>query len=115
MDYKHKARVTSTADFRHFDFIFGMDESNIRLILLLFIFFPLYRLLYSLNLNVFSDLRDLEKMIEDSKARIDLLGSYDPEGHSIVRDPYYESGNEMFEEVYHQCVRCCDAFLKQMV
>ncbi|VDM79079.1 unnamed protein product [Strongylus vulgaris] len=29
-DYKHKARVTTTADIRDFDYIFGMDNSNIR-------------------------------------------------------------------------------------
>uniref|UniRef100_A0A0N4YJW7 LMWPc domain-containing protein n=1 Tax=Nippostrongylus brasiliensis TaxID=27835 RepID=A0A0N4YJW7_NIPBR len=69
-DYQHRARVTSTADIREFDYIFGMDNSNI------------------------SDLRDLEKQTE-GKAKIELLGKYDPEGHLIVPDPYYEAGDEM--------------------
>ncbi|ETN72671.1 hypothetical protein NECAME_18724 [Necator americanus] len=29
-DYEHRARVTTTADIREFDYIFGMDNSNIR-------------------------------------------------------------------------------------
>ncbi|KAK5967388.1 Low molecular weight phosphotyrosine protein phosphatase [Trichostrongylus colubriformis] len=88
-DYQHKARVTSTADLREFDYVFGMDNSNI------------------------SDLKDLEKETE-SKAKIQLLGEFDPEGHRIVPDPYYESGEAMFEQVYHQCVRCCEAFLDSL-
>uniref|UniRef100_A0A7I4YJS5 Low molecular weight phosphotyrosine protein phosphatase n=1 Tax=Haemonchus contortus TaxID=6289 RepID=A0A7I4YJS5_HAECO len=88
-DYEHRARVTSTADLREFDYIFGMDESNI------------------------SDLKDLEKQTE-SKAEIQLLGEFDPEGNRIVPDPYYEPGEAMFEQVYHQCVRCCEAFLDSL-
>ncbi|KAK6747153.1 hypothetical protein RB195_000398 [Necator americanus] len=88
-DYEHRARVTTTADIREFDYIFGMDNSNI------------------------SDLEDLAKQTE-RKAKIGLLGEYDPEGHKIVPDPYYESGDAMFEQVYHQCVRCCEAFLDSL-
>uniref|UniRef100_A0A0K0DJA9 LMWPc domain-containing protein n=1 Tax=Angiostrongylus cantonensis TaxID=6313 RepID=A0A0K0DJA9_ANGCA len=73
-DYVHKARVATTADIREFDYIFGMDDSNI------------------------SDLRDLEKQT-NGKAIVELLGKYDPQGHRTVPDPYYESGDEMFEQV----------------
>ncbi|KAE9421042.1 hypothetical protein Angca_008791, partial [Angiostrongylus cantonensis] len=72
-DYVHKARVATTADIREFDYIFGMDDSNI------------------------SDLRDLEKQT-NGKAIVELLGKYDPQGHRTVPDPYYESGDEMFEQ-----------------
>ncbi|EYB89172.1 hypothetical protein Y032_0235g3193 [Ancylostoma ceylanicum] len=73
-DYTHRARVTTIADFREFDYIFGMDNSNI------------------------SDLESLAKETK-GKAKIGLLGEYDPEGHKIVPDPYYESGTAMFEQV----------------
>ncbi|KIH46159.1 hypothetical protein ANCDUO_23790 [Ancylostoma duodenale] len=73
-DYSHRARVTTTADIREFDYIFGMDDSNI------------------------SDLESLAKETK-GKAKIGLLGEYDPEGHKIVPDPYYESGTAMFEQV----------------
>ncbi|KIH54423.1 low molecular weight phosphotyrosine protein phosphatase [Ancylostoma duodenale] len=74
-DYSHRARVTTTADFREFDYIFGMDNSNIS---------------------------DLESLAKETKgiAKIGLLGEYDPEGHKIVPDPYYESGTAMFEQKY---------------
>ncbi|GMR49976.1 hypothetical protein PMAYCL1PPCAC_20171, partial [Pristionchus mayeri] len=85
-DYKHRARVLHRDDANDFDFIFGMDDSNIR------------------------DIKDELKGVK-GKAVIDLLGSYDPQGKKHVPDPYYESGTERFEEVYHQCVRCVKAFL----
>lgn len=77
--------------------------------------------------------------VKNSKAKIELLGSYDPEKQLIIEDPYYVStapsaasgsrpqallphavllsrslpqGNDSdFETVYQQCVRCCRAFL----
>ncbi|VDP27807.1 unnamed protein product [Heligmosomoides polygyrus] len=58
-DYEHRARVTTTADIREFDYIFGMDDSNIR------------------------DLEDLE-METEGKAKIQLLGSYDPEESYMI-------------------------------
>lgn len=46
-------------------------------------------------------------------AVIELLGKYDPKGHRIIRDPYYDSGSAGFEEVFEQCKRACLAFLEQ--
>lgn len=84
----HRARIVVSDDFQDFDYIFGMDENNIR---------------------------DLEDMApKRMKAQIKLLGSYDPEGQKIIRDPYYDRDSEGFEEVYRQCVRCCKAFLESL-
>ncbi|XP_064477095.1 low molecular weight phosphotyrosine protein phosphatase-like [Ornithodoros turicata] len=83
---EHRARVVVDEDFHQFDFIFGMDENNIR---------------------------DLKEMApKQCKAQVGLLGSYDPEGQEIIRDPYYDRGSDGFEQVYQQCVRCCKAFFK---
>ncbi|KAJ8921147.1 hypothetical protein NQ315_013618 [Exocentrus adspersus] len=77
-----------TQDFHEFDYIFGMDDDNI------------------------SDLRDMEP--PQSKAKILLLGDFDPEGQRIIRDPYYDRGSEGFEVCYQQCLRSCTAFLDQL-
>ena len=48
---------------------------------------------------IFSDLREIERLAGDeSKAKLQLLGEYDPKGHRIVPDPYYEEGTEMFQQ-----------------
>ncbi|XP_054716514.1 low molecular weight phosphotyrosine protein phosphatase-like [Uloborus diversus] len=84
----HKARPIIAEDFKNFDYIFGMDENNIR---------------------------DLKRLApKNSTAKIELLGDYDPEGPCIIRDPYYDDGDEGFEEVYQQCKRCCQAFLNKV-
>nr|XP_060503319.1 low molecular weight phosphotyrosine protein phosphatase isoform X3 [Panthera onca] len=75
-------------DFATFDYILCMDESNLR------------------------DLNRKSNHIKNCKAKIELLGSYDPQKQLIIEDPYY--GNESdFETVYQQCVRCCRAFLEK--
>lgn len=52
-------------DFSEFDYIFGMDDDNID---------------------------DLKSMAPNQcKAKVELLGTYDPEGERIIRDPYYVS------------------------
>lgn len=52
-------------DFETFDFIFGMDEENIS---------------------------DLKRMAPGNcRAKIGLLGEFDPQGERIIRDPYYVS------------------------
>ncbi|CAB0042402.1 unnamed protein product [Trichogramma brassicae] len=84
-DYKHKARTVKKSDFLEFDYIFGMDKENIK---------------------------DLKSQVpENSKASIELLGSYDPEGGDIIRDPYYDNGDYGFVECYAKCERSCLAFL----
>ncbi|KAH7970506.1 hypothetical protein HPB49_008297 [Dermacentor silvarum] len=64
VEMDHRARLVSCGAARiRFQYIFGMDEANI------------------------SDLRELAP--KGSKARIELLGKYDPQGKTIIRDPYY--------------------------
>ncbi|KAM9552160.1 low molecular weight phosphotyrosine protein phosphatase isoform 3-T4 [Salvelinus alpinus] len=74
-------------DFMSFDYILCMDESNL------------------------SDLKKKANSVKNSKAMIELLGSYDPEKQLIIKDPYY-GHEEDFENVYEQCVRCCKVFLE---
>jgi len=84
----HKARQVKKSDFAEFDYIFGMDDDNM------------------------DDLRRLAPV--GSKAKIELLGSYDPQGQRLIRDPYYDNGEEGFEECYQQCQRCLRHFLTQL-
>ncbi|XP_078069348.1 low molecular weight phosphotyrosine protein phosphatase isoform X5 [Mustelus asterias] len=74
-------------DFLTFDYMLCMDESNLK------------------------DLKRMADKVKNYKSEIKLLGSFDPQNHLIIQDPYY--GNEAdFEAVYHQCLRCCTAFLE---
>ncbi|XP_062324222.1 low molecular weight phosphotyrosine protein phosphatase isoform X2 [Osmerus eperlanus] len=84
---RHIARQVTKEDFTNFKYILCMDESNM------------------------SDLNKKAKSVKNSTAKIELLGSYDPEKQLIIKDPYY-GGDEDFEKVYEQCVRCCKAFLE---
>ncbi|XP_015524929.2 low molecular weight phosphotyrosine protein phosphatase 1 [Neodiprion lecontei] len=86
-DYVHKARPINQSDYDKFDWIFGMDEDNIR------------------------ELARLSPA--NSRAVIELLGKYDPEEELIIRDPYYDSDSEGFEKAYIQCVRSVAAFLEK--
>uniref|UniRef100_A0A4D5RN12 Low molecular weight phosphotyrosine protein phosphatase n=1 Tax=Ixodes scapularis TaxID=6945 RepID=A0A4D5RN12_IXOSC len=88
VEMDHRARQVTLDDFRDFDYIFAMDNANL------------------------NDLKDLAP--KGSKAKVVLLGKYDPEGQTIIRDPYYDSNSQGFEEVYAQCVRCCNAFFDQL-
>ncbi|XP_075001249.1 low molecular weight phosphotyrosine protein phosphatase isoform X1 [Calonectris borealis] len=98
----HIARQVTKDDFQTFDYILCMDESNLR------------------------DLKRKSNQVKDCKAKIELLGTYDPQKQLIIEDPYYvcvrnslgglikNCGNEKdFETVYEQCVRCCKAFLEK--
>ncbi|PSN43619.1 Low molecular weight phosphotyrosine protein phosphatase [Blattella germanica] len=87
IDYTHKVRQITKEDFKKFDFIFGMDDSN---------------------------MKELDSMKpSNSKAELILLGTYDPEGERIIRDPYYDDDDAGFEKCYEQCVRSCTAFLQK--
>ncbi|CAG2111682.1 unnamed protein product [Medioppia subpectinata] len=83
----HRARQLCDEDFDRFEYIFGMDTNNI------------------------DDIND-EKP-RGSKCVVELLGKYDPQKQTIIKDPYYESGDKGFETNYEQCLRCCNAFLDQ--
>uniref|UniRef100_A0A3P9HE96 Low molecular weight phosphotyrosine protein phosphatase n=1 Tax=Oryzias latipes TaxID=8090 RepID=A0A3P9HE96_ORYLA len=84
---RHVARQVTKDDFTSFSHILCMDDSNL------------------------SDLNRKAKQVKNSTAKIELLGSYDPEKELIIKDPYY-GGDEDFEKVYEQCLRCCKAFLE---
>ena len=81
----HVARVLDETDFEEFEFIFGMDHQNIK------------------------DIK--EEAPVGSKAKIEMLGDYDPEDKSIIRDPYYDNGSQGFEVCYTRCLRAVKAFL----
>ncbi|KAM9445250.1 low molecular weight phosphotyrosine protein phosphatase isoform 2-T2 [Clarias gariepinus] len=85
---RHVARQVTKEDFTTFEYILCMDDSNKR------------------------DLDRKASGIKNSKAKIELLGSYDPENQGVIQDPYYGSEKD-FETVYEQCVRCCRAFLEK--
>ncbi|XP_014251564.1 low molecular weight phosphotyrosine protein phosphatase-like [Cimex lectularius] len=83
--YSHSARQIEKADFNKYDYIFGMDHDNM------------------------SELNRLAP--KNSTAKLELLGSYDPNGELIIKDPYYKSGDSGFYKCYDQCLRSCTAFL----
>ncbi|CAD7086879.1 unnamed protein product [Hermetia illucens] len=84
----HKARQITKEDFEKFDYIFGMDMGNVR------------------------DLNELKPA--NSKAKILLLGDFDPQGEKHIRDPYFDYGSEGFEKCYQQCSRMCPEFFKRV-
>lgn len=88
VEMDHRARQVTGEDFDRFQYIFAMDNAN---------------------------LDDLQEMApKGCKAKIELLGKYDPEGKTLIRDPYYDNGSQGFEDVYVQCLRCCNAFMDQL-
>ncbi|XP_017754758.1 PREDICTED: low molecular weight phosphotyrosine protein phosphatase-like isoform X1 [Eufriesea mexicana] len=91
INYIHKVKQIDQQDFYKYDYIFGMDNENIK----------------SLN----------RLKPNDCKAKIELLGKYDPQQEIIIRDPYYVEFYDMniegFKKVYEQCVRSIVAFLEQ--
>ncbi|XP_069014344.1 low molecular weight phosphotyrosine protein phosphatase isoform X3 [Embiotoca jacksoni] len=87
IETSHRARQVTKEDFMSFEYILCMDESNL------------------------SELNRRAKLAKTSQAKIELLGSYDPQKQLIIKDPYYGS-DEDFEKVYEQCLRCCKAFLE---
>lgn len=90
LEYHNKARQIKEADFKKFDYIFGMDNENM------------------------DELNDLKP--KDGTAMLLLLGDFDPNGERIIRDPYYDSKDSKgFEKAYEQSVRCCEAFLKKLL
>uniref|UniRef100_A0A182NU48 Phosphotyrosine protein phosphatase I domain-containing protein n=1 Tax=Anopheles dirus TaxID=7168 RepID=A0A182NU48_9DIPT len=91
----HVTRLITTDDFRQFDYVFGMDESNV------------------------ADLLHLAPV--GCRARIELLGNYrGRELDRIIIDPYFvsnraerlEHGIHGFRRCYDQIVSCCENFVK---
>ncbi|GBP40159.1 Low molecular weight phosphotyrosine protein phosphatase [Eumeta japonica] len=88
VNYNNTARQIVSEDFMTFDYIFGMDESNIK---------------------------DLKKRApKHCKAQILLFGDFDPQGDRIIRDPYYDSDSKGFEKCYEQSLRCSEGFLEHL-
>ncbi|RWS00355.1 low molecular weight phosphotyrosine protein phosphatase-like protein [Dinothrombium tinctorium] len=86
--YEHKARQLCDDDFVRFDYIFGMDDEN---------------------------MRDIEELSPQRvTAVVDRLGNYHPDGPTIIKDPYYDRNMDGFESVYDKCVKCINAFLDKI-
>ena len=75
LPYTNRARQITKADFKKYDFIFGMDDENI------------------------GDLKNVAP--KDATAKILLLGDFDPENERIIRDPYYV--RMRFIVIYYVC------------
>jgi low molecular weight phosphotyrosine protein phosphatase len=76
----HGARRILNEDFDNFDYILGMDYKN---------------------------LENLTKMApENSRAKVQLFGEYDPEDEIEIRDPYFSKGINAFEHTFEQVTRC---------
>ncbi|XP_055612715.1 low molecular weight phosphotyrosine protein phosphatase 1-like [Uranotaenia lowii] len=85
---EHIGRQIVEEDFVEFDYIFGMDEGNMR------------------------DLKAMSPV--DCQARIELLGEYSmKEYDKIIFDPYFERGIHGFRRCFDQIVTCCKHFIKQ--
>ena len=82
---RHLARQVDRTDFHRFDLILAMDRDNM------------------------SSLRSMHP--RHATAEMRLLGSYDPEGHDEVMDPYYSPDGDAFRDVYQHVSRCCAALL----
>lgn len=80
------ARQLSKNDFRQFEYILCMDESNLA------------------NINRVKP--------ANSTATIKMLGQYDPQKVLEVEDPYY-GGLDGFEAIFHQITHCLKQFLKE--
>ncbi|NP_001108241.1 acid phosphatase 1 S homeolog isoform b [Xenopus laevis] len=88
IETSHRAQQITRDDFLSYDYILCMDESNLQ------------------------DLKRRGSQVQNCKAKIELLGSYDPQKQLIIQDPYY-GRDEDFETVYQQCIRCCKSFLEK--
>ncbi|XP_016959806.1 low molecular weight phosphotyrosine protein phosphatase 2 [Drosophila biarmipes] len=86
--YCGHARVLTPEDFLEFDYIFGMDRSN---------------------------LAALKQMAPDfATAKVLLLGDFGLKpDERIIEDPYYDIGEASFEKIYQQCNTACQNFLRQ--
>lgn len=72
--YTNHARQIVKEDFYTFDFIFGMDEENMTEL--------------------------ARRAPKDGKAKLLMLGEFDPQGERIIRDPYFVSILKIFCNVF---------------
>lgn len=87
--YTHIARQITKEDFYKFNWIFGMDNG----------------IVYNL----------LQMQPEDSQAKIELLGKYDPNGELNIRDPLFDNDSVGFEKAFEQAARSIKIFLNQHI
>ncbi|KAL7729469.1 hypothetical protein ACLKA6_009028 [Drosophila palustris] len=90
IEYLGCARRLVVDDFDKFDYIFGMDQSNMASLKLLM---PHYSNATLLLLS-------------------DFLFGFKPNNRAI-EDPYYDIGEAPFEKIFEQCSYACSNFLKQ--
>ncbi|XP_017084647.1 low molecular weight phosphotyrosine protein phosphatase 2 [Drosophila eugracilis] len=88
IQYCGAARILTPEDFLKFDYIFGMDRSN---------------------------LAALKRMAPDySTAKVLMLGDFGLKpDERVIEDPYYNIGEAAFEKIYQQCKIACQNFLIQ--
>uniref|UniRef100_A0A9L0THL1 Low molecular weight phosphotyrosine protein phosphatase n=1 Tax=Equus caballus TaxID=9796 RepID=A0A9L0THL1_HORSE len=131
----HKARQVTKEDFATFDYILCMDESNLSRVPAPKGEEQIFMLPALATGTAWSgrphghkvdpdedatcavrprqkDLNRKSNQVKNCKAKIELLGSYDPQKQLIIEDPYYGNDSD-FETVYQQCMRCCRAFLEK--
>jgi len=85
----HRARQVRQDDFRNFDVILACDDS------------------------IVADLDEFFRPADGSaRAKVKLLGTYDPKGKRIIDDPYYGDISD-FENMFDHIYRCCEEFLRQ--
>ena len=88
VDLPSRARKVKESDFRNFDYILAMDQSNLR------------------------DLEDLEGGVSGTKSRLFKMRHFDPLAHEAdVPDPYY-GGQRGFEDVYDMLDRSTEELLR---
>ncbi|KAH8382663.1 hypothetical protein KR009_004677 [Drosophila setifemur] len=90
---KHLGRMISAQDFYDFDFIFGMDNSNMM------------------------ELQQMAARLEPPpKCKIQLLGSYiGRKEDEIIPDPYFSQGMGGFNTAFLQIRESCERFLENYI
>ncbi|KAH8360115.1 hypothetical protein KR093_010857, partial [Drosophila rubida] len=90
MKTKHLSRIITVQDFYEFDYIFGMDESNIL------------------------ELQQMAQRLEPQpQCHVMLLGSFiSRKEDEIIKDPYFSHGMGSFHAAYVQILESCQNFLK---
>uniref|UniRef100_G3TZU4 Low molecular weight phosphotyrosine protein phosphatase n=1 Tax=Loxodonta africana TaxID=9785 RepID=G3TZU4_LOXAF len=87
------AGLVTREDFAAFDYTLCMHESNQR------------------------DLNRESNQVKNGKAKIEPLGSCDPQKQLIIEDRFYGNDSDFKKKkkktVHQQCVRCCKAFLEK--
>lgn len=85
--YTHSAKQLTEEYFNKFDYIMGMDNSNVR---------------------------DIDSIRPNgSKAEIYLFGSFDNQGSPIIQDPYYNTQLKSFDNLYQKVRRTCGFILEK--